>query len=74
MSAERVSDTELAYALRNGGHTLENQRKAVLRIASSQPGTMIELLSAFELALREQGDVPDSQLVTKVLEENLHKP
>lgn len=72
-SIGRVSDVELANELRNGGNTLENQREAVLRIASSQPGTMIELLNAFELALRREGDVPDSQFATKILEENLHK-
>lgn len=63
----RVSDMELAEALRNGGNTSENQREAVSRIASSQPGTIIELLSAFELALRREGEVDDSQFATLVL-------
>lgn len=74
LSPIRVSDKELAHDLLNGGNTSENQREAVLRIASSQPGTMVELLDAFELALRREGDIPDSQFATKVLEENLHKP
>lgn len=60
----RVSDPELADALRNGGDTAKNRRKAIMMIASSQPGVMTNLLSALELAWRREGDIPDLQLDT----------
>ena len=66
-----VSDSELADALRDSGNTRENQIEAIRRIAGAQPGVTIELLHAFEIALRKEGDVPDSQLVANALTENL---
>ena len=65
----RVSDVELADELRNGGSTLENRREALMRVASSQPGIMTNLLSFLELAWRREGDVPEgSELDAKVLD------
>ncbi len=65
----QVSDVELADELRDSGNTPENRREALMRVASSQPGIMTNLLSSLELAWRREGDVPKgTELDAKVLD------